>query len=179
MDLLQETHKEVSLKHTGIKQEPYSAAVQDTHINHLQQDISQIQMDIQIVKESITHPQYAAPSDTNPIALQQQLSKMEEDIKHLQQAKGPNVYLTPPGNYRSFQTTDSLVICQRCNRVGHFAHACPANLPPPRAPTVYQTYRLQENPHVTRITNTTIYLRHLTASTTVVHPQSAFSMYFL
>ena len=56
MDLLQETHKEVSLKHTGIKQEPYSAAVQDTYINHLQQDIFQIQTDIQIVKESITHP---------------------------------------------------------------------------------------------------------------------------
>ena len=31
MDLLQETCKEISLKHTGIKQEPYSAPVQDTH----------------------------------------------------------------------------------------------------------------------------------------------------
>ena len=40
MDLLQEICKEVSLKHTGIKQEPYSAPVQDTHANHLQQDIS-------------------------------------------------------------------------------------------------------------------------------------------
>ena len=33
MDLLQEIRKEVSLKHTGIKQEPYSAPVQDTHAN--------------------------------------------------------------------------------------------------------------------------------------------------
>ena len=33
IDLLQEIHKEVSLKHTGIKQEPYSAPVQDTHTN--------------------------------------------------------------------------------------------------------------------------------------------------
>ena len=33
MDLLQEINKEVSLKHTGIKQEPYSALVQDTHTN--------------------------------------------------------------------------------------------------------------------------------------------------
>ena len=33
MDLLQEISKEVSLKHTGIKQEPYSAPVQDTHTN--------------------------------------------------------------------------------------------------------------------------------------------------
>ena len=35
MDLLQEINKEVSLKHTGIKQEPYSAPVQDTHANHI------------------------------------------------------------------------------------------------------------------------------------------------
>ena len=41
MDLLQEIRKEVSLKHTGINQEPYSALIQDTHANHLQQDISQ------------------------------------------------------------------------------------------------------------------------------------------
>ena len=40
MDLLQEIRKEVSLEHTGIKQEPYSAPVQDTHAKHLQQDIS-------------------------------------------------------------------------------------------------------------------------------------------
>ena len=32
-------------------------------------------------------------------------------------------------------------ICQRCNRVRHFAQACPANLTPPRAPTLYQNYR--------------------------------------
>ena len=35
MVLLQEINKEVSLKHTGIKQEPYSAPVQDTHANHI------------------------------------------------------------------------------------------------------------------------------------------------
>ena len=46
IDLLQEIRKEVSLKHTGIKQEPYSAPVQDTHTNHLQQNISQLQTDI-------------------------------------------------------------------------------------------------------------------------------------
>ena len=33
MDLLQEIRKEVSLKHTGIKQVPYSAPVHDTHVN--------------------------------------------------------------------------------------------------------------------------------------------------
>ena len=37
MDLLQEIRKEASLKHTGIKQEPYSAPVQDTQTNHFQQ----------------------------------------------------------------------------------------------------------------------------------------------
>ena len=46
MDLLQEICKEVSLKPTGIKQEPYSAPVQDTHTNRLQQDISQLQTDM-------------------------------------------------------------------------------------------------------------------------------------
>ena len=114
MDLLLEIHKEVNLKHTGIKQETYSAPVQDTHTNHLQQNISQLRTDIQSFKEAINtpHTQYAAPLDTNPVALQQQLSKMKEDIKHLQLMKRPNVYPAPPGNYRSFRTTDGLVICR-------------------------------------------------------------------
>ena len=92
MNLLQEIHKEVSLKHTRIKQEPYSAPVQDTHVNHLQQDISQIKTDIQILKESmnITHHQYAAPLHTNPATFQQHLSKMKEDIRYLQQTKRSN-----------------------------------------------------------------------------------------
>ena len=113
MDLLQEICKEVSLKPTGIKQEPYSAPVQDTHTNHLQQDISQLQTDMQILKESVNtpHTQYAPPLDTNPVALQQQLCKMKEDIKQLQQTKCSNAYPTPPGNYRSFRTTNGLVIC--------------------------------------------------------------------
>ena len=86
MDLLQETRKDVSLKHTGIKQEPYAAPVHNTHTNHLQQNISDLQTDIQSLKEAINtpHTQYAAPLDTSPVALQQQLSKMKEDIKHLQ-----------------------------------------------------------------------------------------------
>ena len=114
MDLLPEIRKEVNLKHTGIKQERYSAPVQDTHTNHLQQNISQLRTDIQSLKEAINtpHTQYAAPLDTNPVALQQQLSKMKEDIKHLQLMKRPNVYPAPPGNYRSFRTTDGLVICR-------------------------------------------------------------------
>ena len=143
MDLLQEIHKEVSLKNTGIKQEPYSAPVHNTHTNHFQQNISDLQMDIQSLKDAIntTHTQYAASLDINPVALQQQLSKMKEDIKHLQKMKRPNVYPTAPGHYRSFRTTDGLVIYQHCNQVGHFARACPGNLPPPRAPTRYQNHR--------------------------------------
>ena len=35
MDLLQEICKEVSVEHTGIKYEPYSVPVQDTHTNQL------------------------------------------------------------------------------------------------------------------------------------------------
>ena len=42
MGLLQEIRKEVSLKYTGIKQERYSAPVQDNHTNHVQQNISQL-----------------------------------------------------------------------------------------------------------------------------------------
>ena len=70
---------------------------------------------------------------------------MKSEIRHLQQMKGPNAYHTPPGNYRNFKTTDGLVICRRCYRVRHFAHACKANLPPSKAPTR------------TRIIDTTIY----------------------
>ena len=143
MDLLQEIRREVRFKHTGIKQEPYSAPVHNNHANHLQQNISDLQTDMQSLKNTIKtpHTQYAAPLDTNPVALQQQLSKMKEDIKHLQQMKRPNVYPTPPGHYRSFRTTDGLVICLRCKQVGHFARACTANLPPSRAPTRYQNHR--------------------------------------
>ena len=114
MDLLQEIHKEHSLKHTGIKQEPYSALIQDIHANHIQQEISRIKTDIQLLQESMNtpHHQYVAPLQTNPVTLQQQLSKMKEDIKHLQQTKCLNVYPIPPGNYRSFWTADGLVICR-------------------------------------------------------------------
>ena len=74
MDLLQETGKEVSLKHTGIKQGPYSAPVQDTHANQMQYDILQLQTDMQILKESMitTQHQYAAPCPP---------SKMKDEIQ--------------------------------------------------------------------------------------------------
>ena len=51
------------------------------------------------------------------------------------------VYLVPPGNYRSFRTTDGLAISQWCNQVGHFAHAYPGNLPPQKAPLYYQNHQ--------------------------------------
>ena len=57
MDLLQEIPKEVSLKQTGIKQEPYSTPVQDTHANQRQHDISQLETDIQTLRESMNTPQ--------------------------------------------------------------------------------------------------------------------------
>ena len=173
MDLLQEIRKEVSLKHTGIKQEPYSAPIHDTHINQLQHDIAQLQTDIQSLKEAIStaHTQCAALLDTIPVALQQQLSKMKEDINHLQQMTRPNTYPALPENYRNCRTTDGLVICRRCNQVRHFARACPENLPPPRAPTHYQNQR-HKCPSWP-----------LPISTAVVHsqspPQSIFSTPFL
>ena len=58
MDLLQEIRKEVILKHTGIKQEPYSAPVRDTHVNQLQHNITQLQTDIQSLKEANKHTPY-------------------------------------------------------------------------------------------------------------------------
>ena len=66
---------------------------------------------------------------------------MKQDIRQLQPTKHPNTYPTPPGNYRSFRTTDGLVICRHCHQVEHFARTCPANLPPSRAPTRYQNQR--------------------------------------
>ena len=85
MDLQQEIRKEVSFKHTEIKQQPYAASVHNAHINQLQHDITQLQTDMQSLKEAINtpHTQYAAPLDTSPVVLQQQLSKIKEDIKHL------------------------------------------------------------------------------------------------
>ena len=53
MDLLREIRKEVSLKQTGIKQQLYSAPVQGTLVNQLQQNISQLQTDMQSLKEAI------------------------------------------------------------------------------------------------------------------------------
>ena len=143
MDLQQEIRKEVSFKHTEIKQQPYVASVHNAHINQLQHNITQLQTDMKSLKEAINtpHTQYAAPLDTSPVALQQQLSKMKEDIKDLQQMTRPNTYPASPGNCRNFRTTDRLMICRRCNQIGHFACACPGNLPPPRAPTHYQNHR--------------------------------------
>ena len=66
---------------------------------------------------------------------------MKEDIKHLQQMTGPNTYPASPGNYRNFETADGLVICRRCNQVGHFTRTCPGNLPPPKTPTHYQNHQ--------------------------------------
>ena len=110
MDLLQEICKEVSLKHTGIKQEPYSTPVHDTHVNQLQHDISQLQTEMQTLKESMNTPQnqYAATLDTNPVTLQQQLSRMKAEIRQLQQMNCPNTYPAPTGNYRSSRTADGL-----------------------------------------------------------------------
>ena len=71
MDLLQKIRKELSLKHTGIKQKPYSALTQDTRANHIQQEISQIKTDMQLLQKQMNtlHHQYAAPLQTNPVAL--------------------------------------------------------------------------------------------------------------
>ena len=101
MDLLQEIREEVCIKHAGMKQEPYSATVQDTPANQLQQDISQLQTDMQTLKESMNAPQnqYADSLDTNTDALQQQLSKIKAEIKHLQQMKYRNTYPASPENY--------------------------------------------------------------------------------
>ena len=53
MEFLQEIGKEVSQKHTDIKEEPYSALVQDTHSTELHQNISQPETNMLFLKESI------------------------------------------------------------------------------------------------------------------------------
>ena len=58
MDLLQKILKEVSLKHTGIKQDWYLVPVQDTHVKQLQQDMSQLQIEFQVLHELTTTPQH-------------------------------------------------------------------------------------------------------------------------
>ena len=70
-ELLQDIRKDVSLKHTGIKQEPYSAPVQDTDNAQRQQSISKLQTDMQFLKESITTPQnqYVTPLCTSLVGL--------------------------------------------------------------------------------------------------------------
>ena len=75
--------------------------------------------------------------NTNPVTLQLQLSKNKTEIRHLQQIKCLNAYSTR-GNYRNFRTPDGLVICRRCNHVGHFARAWKENLTSPKAPPHYQ-----------------------------------------
>ena len=136
-ELLQEIQKEVSLKYTGIKQEPYSAPVQETHNAQMQPKISQLQTNKQFPKEAMTtrHNQYAAPLDTNPVALQQQLSKSKSQIKQLQQDRRPDSYLNTPGTRRNFRTTDGQIICHRFSHVGHFARSCETNLTPLKTKT--------------------------------------------
>ena len=125
MDLLQEIRKEVSLKHTGIKQEPFQYLPRIPMPSIFNKKSPNLKRICEILKESMntSHHQHAAPLHTNPVTLQQQLSKMKEDTRHLLPTKHPNAYPTPPGNYRSFWTMDGLVICQQCDRVGHFARA--------------------------------------------------------
>ena len=70
---------------------------------------------------------------------------MKIEIMYLQQKKRP-IYPIPPGNYRHFRTTDGLVICRRCNCVGHFTHAWKANLPPMKVPPRYQNHKFSYLP---------------------------------
>ena len=86
--------------------------IQDTLANQLHQDISQLQTDVQILKESMTTPQHqhATPLDTNPVALQQQLSKMKAEIRHLQQMKR---LIPAPLFLVIVEATDGLVNCRR------------------------------------------------------------------
>lgn len=81
---------------------------------HTCKPTSQLQTDMQVLKESMTTPQhqYPAPLDTNPVALSQQLSKMKAEISDLQQMKRPIDYLNISGNYKNFRTTDGPIFCR-------------------------------------------------------------------
>ena len=55
--------------------------------------------------------------------------------------KHPHAYPASPRNYKSFRTTDGLLICRWCNRFGDFARAWETNFTPPKAPTRQQNPR--------------------------------------
>ena len=123
----------------------------------MQQNISQVQTDIQFLKDAMTalHNQYAAPLDTNPVALQQNLSKMKAEIKQVQQTRHPNSYPNNPGASRRFRPTDGQIICRCCNNVGDFARSCKTNLAPaktnirfPHAQSYAGSYENQRPSHV-------------------------------
>ena len=101
--------------------------------------------------DSVNTPQhqYAPHLDTNSVSLQHQFSEMKAEIRQVKRMKHPNAYPTLPGNYRSFRTTEVLVICRRCNRVQHFAYISKANLMPPEVPTSYQNHQHNYIPHST------------------------------
>ena len=63
--------------------------------------------------------------------------------------KQPNAYPASPRNYKSFRTTDGLLICRWCNRFGDFARAWQTNFTPPKAPTHQQNLRYICIPHNT------------------------------
>ena len=56
MDLLQEIRKEVSLKHTGIKQEPYCTPVQSSHTNSFNRRSPTSKQIYKVSRTQSTHP---------------------------------------------------------------------------------------------------------------------------
>ena len=68
MDLLQEIRKEVSLKHTGIKQEPFQHLSRIPMPSIFNKKSPKLKRICEILKESMntSHHQHAAPLHTNP-----------------------------------------------------------------------------------------------------------------
>ena len=132
MDLLQEIRKEVSLEHTGIKQEPYSMP---TTFSKTSPNFKRI---YKFSRNPLTHPTPNILRLLIPTLLPFSNSYLRWK-KTSNTCSRRNALMSTP---LLLGTTDGLVICRQCNRAGYFACACPANLSLLIAPTHYQNYWL-------------------------------------
>ena len=115
--------------------------LKDTALNFYHSLPDQIKTDINLLKAALCNPIPNMLHTWIPTLLLRSNSYLRYK-KTWKSCSRWNVVPVPPGNYRSFRTTDGLVICPWCNQFGSFARACWGNLPLPKAPLPYQNHQL-------------------------------------